>query len=202
MNDVEIHAGGVPKTSASFLSFDEEYCILVCDKCSIGLPMQWAPNHLWDKHGVRRTENEICEELEIDLMPLGVGDAKHWLMDVSIPRPVNNISTSRGFRCLRCPYASRTINVMRNHFSKNHRGLICSEHVEKAKVQLIFKGMCTVIYSTDLIGPLHKYVSIEECPKWKLMRKIQTPRSKGGKPSTMKSKAVLQMIITIPTLDE
>jgi hypothetical protein len=59
------------------------------------------------------------------------------------------ILPSTSTRCNECQYSAVTTRVMRNHFSKEHKGLKTAEHCEECEVQLVFKAR------------LHKYIQVD-----------------------------------------
>jgi len=63
---------------------------------------------------------------------------------------VQNIPVVNGFRCHECQYSTATMKVMRNHFSKEHKGMKVAEYSKECRVQLVFKGR------------LQKYIQVKE----------------------------------------
>src|SRR5271154_6767636 len=71
-------------------------------------------------------------------------------------KSVQNISIISEYVCNKCQYSAKDLRVMRNHFSKKHKGIKASKYMKKCKIQMMFKGS------------LHKYVQIEENDEMKM----------------------------------
>jgi Orsellinic acid/F9775 biosynthesis cluster protein D len=132
------------------VTVDELYNLVVCNECGIGIPFEWVKSHLIDHHGIRKSENEVWRELNVERKPMTVEEAKDWIKDIWVGRAVQGIPVTEGWSCTECEYSAAMMQVMRNHFVKDHKGFTVAEHVERCKVQLVFKGV------------LHKYIQIEE----------------------------------------
>jgi hypothetical protein len=107
-------------------------------------------SHLRDHHGIKKTVEEVKRELNVDQELLMVNEAKDWIKTMWVGRAVQGIPVMEGWSCTECEYSAAIMQVMRNHFVKEHKGLTVAEHVRRYKVQLVFKGV------------LHKYIQIEE----------------------------------------
>jgi hypothetical protein len=132
------------------ITVDRLYNLVVCNECGIGIPFEWVKTHLKNHHGIRKTEEEISGELNMDQEPITVEEAKNWIKSVWVGRAVQGIPVRDGLKCKECEYSGTVTQVMRNHVAQEHKGLKMAEHVEKCKVQLIFKG------------GLQKYIQVEE----------------------------------------
>jgi Orsellinic acid/F9775 biosynthesis cluster protein D len=129
---------------------DTLYNVIICKECSIGLPVEWVTKHLMDNHGIEMSMERIKQELGLEHDAMTVEEAKDWIKNIWVGTAVEGIPVMEGFRCVRCEYSGISMQVMRNHFSKEHKGTKVSEHIQRCKVQLVFKGQ------------LHKYIQIEE----------------------------------------
>jgi len=129
---------------------DELYNLIVCKDCGIGIPLDWILSHLKDSHGIIMTMEQIRMFLSMENRCMTMSEAKDWMSNVWIMKPVQNIPIIPGYICNECQYSAEDLRVMRNHFSKKHKGIKASKYMKECKVQMVFKG------------PLHKYVQIEE----------------------------------------
>jgi Orsellinic acid/F9775 biosynthesis cluster protein D len=129
---------------------DNIYNLLVCSECGIGLPLQWTITHLRDQHGVKTDQETIKWKLDLEDDPMTVEEAKDWIKNFWVGRAIRGIPILDGLQCTECEYSAKEMKVMVNHFVKRHKGLKASEHSQKCKVQLVFKG------------GLQKYIQVEE----------------------------------------
>jgi Orsellinic acid/F9775 biosynthesis cluster protein D len=132
------------------ICIDAVYNLIVCKDCSIGLPFEWVLSHLNDHHGIRATEDQVLDSLNIDGDAMTVAEAKDWIQSTWIGRAVQNIPVIIGLRCNECQYSAATKKAIKNHFSAEHKELKREEHIEECKVQLVFKGR------------FHKYIQVRE----------------------------------------
>ena len=132
------------------ISIDELYNLIVCNECGIGLPFEWVPSHLKDQHGIKGTEEQVLEFVGLENDAMTVVQAKDWIQSVWVGKAVQNIPVIQGLGCHECQYSAATMTVMRNHFSKKHKGLKTAEHIYECSVQLVFKG------------GLQKYIQVED----------------------------------------
>ena len=132
------------------IAMDERYNLIVCKECGIGLPLDWVVAHLKEHHGVRTTMEEVLVFLEAGDNAMTLAEAENWIQNMWVGTAVQNIPVVKGFRCKECQYSAGMKRVMKNHFSKEHKGLKRVENSEECKVQLIFKA------------GLRKYIQVEE----------------------------------------
>jgi len=132
------------------ICIDETYDLIVCKDCGIGVPFERVPSHLNGNHGIKVTLEQVMTQLNLETEAMTVAQAEDWIKSVWVGRGVQNIPIVKGRRCKVCQYSARGRNVMKNHFSANHRGMNMSRYSEECRVQLVFKG------------GLQKYIQIEE----------------------------------------
>jgi len=65
-------------------------------------------------------------------------------------KAIQNIPIVIGIKCNICHYVVIGKNVIKNHFTENHKNISQVKNTEQCKVQLVFNGR------------LHKYIQIEE----------------------------------------
>jgi Orsellinic acid/F9775 biosynthesis cluster protein D len=129
---------------------DRLYNLVVCRDCGIGIPFEWVMGHLTHNHGIRKSEQDIRRELNVDQEPMTVEEATEWIKTVWVARSVQGIPVHEGLKCTVCEYSVKAISGMKNHFTEEHKGLKRAENTVKCKVQLVFKG------------GLQKYIQVEE----------------------------------------
>ena len=132
------------------ISIDEVYNLIVCKDCGVGLPFEWVPSYLKDHHGIGVTGAQVLGFLGLEDNAPTIVQAEDWIQSVWVGRAVQSIPVIKGFECNECQYSTATMKVMKNHFSKKHKGLKTAEHIDECKVQLVFKGR------------LQKYIQVEE----------------------------------------
>lgn len=132
------------------IAVDERYHLIVCTECGIGLPSDWVVAHLKEHHGVRTTMEEALTLLGVEDYTMTLAEVENWIQNMWVGTAVQNIPVVKGFRCKECHYSGTGKQVMKNHFSKEHKGLKREENSEECKVQLVFKGR------------LQKYIQVEE----------------------------------------
>jgi hypothetical protein len=132
------------------IAVDERYNLIVCKECGIGLPSDWVVAHLKEHHGVRTTMEEALTLLGVGDYAMTLAEAENWIQNMWVGIAVQNIPVVKGFRCKECQYSARLKMVLKNHFSKEHKGLKRVENSEECNVQLIFKA------------GLRKYIQVKE----------------------------------------
>jgi hypothetical protein len=132
------------------LSLDRLYNMIVCNDCCVGLPSEWVPAHLREKHGIIVTDEQVRRFLALEDEAMTVGQVEEWRKSVWVGRAVENIPVVKGIRCNLCQHSVGGKNVMKNHFSSQHKGFKRNKYSEDCKVQLVFHGR------------LHKYIQVEE----------------------------------------
>jgi hypothetical protein len=138
------------RSTEMLIAVDERYNLIVCKECGIGLPSDWVVAHLKEHHGVRTIMEEILVFLETGDNAMTLAEAENWIQNMWVGIAVQNIPVVKGFRCNECQYSAATMKVMRNHFSKEHKGMRVAEYSKGCRVQLVFKG------------GLQKYIQVEE----------------------------------------
>jgi Orsellinic acid/F9775 biosynthesis cluster protein D len=132
------------------LALDSVYNIAVCTDCSIGVPFDWIEAHLKDNHGLRVTQRDIVEHLDISGPTMTSAEVENWTSgNWILAKPVEHVPVDNGSACNICQYSVKAKKSMKNHFTESHRGVKRSENVTKCKVQTPFKGI------------LEKYIQIE-----------------------------------------
>jgi hypothetical protein len=132
------------------ICIDETYNLIVCRECGVGLPFEFVRSHLKQNHGIAMSREEVMAHLSLEHDAMTIAEANDWIKSTWVTKAVQHIPLLNGRRCNECQYSAAGTKVMRNHFSKNHRGLKMSEHSDECKVQLIFKSM------------LRKYIQVEQ----------------------------------------
>jgi hypothetical protein len=132
------------------IAMDERYNLIVCKECGIGLPLEWVSGHLKENHGIRVTMEEALAFLEMEGDAMTLAEAEDWIQSMWVGTAVQNIPVVKGFQCNECQYSASMKRVMKNHFSKEHKGQRMVEHSMECRVQLVFKAK------------LHKYIQVEE----------------------------------------
>ena len=138
------------RSTDMFITVDERYNLIVCKECGIGLPSDWVVAHLKEHHGVKTTMEEALALLEVGDYAMTLAEAENWIQNMWVGTAVQNIPVIKGFGCNECQYSAGRKRVMKNHFSKEHKGLKRAEHSKECKVQLVFKG------------GLQKYIQVKE----------------------------------------
>ena len=142
--DVTEQAIGMP------LSIDRLYNLIVCNDCGIGLPSEWVRSHLKEQHGIVATDEQVSGFLALEDEAMTLTEVDDWREDVWVGKAVQNIPVVKGVRCNICQHSVSGKNVMKNHFTDNHKNVVRLKHSEDCKVQLVFNGR------------LHKYIQVEE----------------------------------------
>jgi Orsellinic acid/F9775 biosynthesis cluster protein D len=150
IDGVDINLDARERSTNMPICIDAVYNLIVCKDCGIGLPFEWVLSHLNDHHGIKVTENQVLDSLNIDGDAMTVAEAKDWIQSPWIGRAVENIPVVKGYGCNQCGYCAVTKQVMKNHFSKDHKGLKMLEWSKECNVQLVFNSN------------LHKYIQVEE----------------------------------------
>ena len=132
------------------LSLDGLYNMIVCNDCCVGLPSEWVPAHLREKHGIVVTDEQVRRYLAMENDAMMVEQVEEWRKSIWVGRAVENIPVVKGIRCNLCQHSVGGRNVMKNHFTSKHRGFKRNKYSEDCKVQLVFGGR------------LHKYIQVEE----------------------------------------
>jgi Orsellinic acid/F9775 biosynthesis cluster protein D len=132
------------------ISIDGVYNLIICTDCGIGVLFEWVPSHFKNHHGIKATGGQVLEFLSLESNAMTTAQAEDWIQSVWVGRSLQNIPVVRGYRCNDCQYSAAAKNAIKNHFSKQHKGLKRVEHSQECKVQLVFKGH------------LRKYIQVEE----------------------------------------
>jgi len=132
------------------LSIDPLYNIIVCKDCCISLPSEWVSTHLRDRHGITATHGQVARFLSLENDAMTVEQVEEWRKIMWVGKAVENIPVIKGIRCNLCQHSVVGKNVMKNHFSKQHKNFKRKRYSEACKVQLVFYGR------------LHKYIQVEE----------------------------------------
>ena len=111
------------RSTALLIAVDERYNLIVCKECGIGLPSDWVVAHLKKYHEVRTTMEEVLTLLGVGDYAMTLAEAENWIQNMWIGVAVQNIPVVKGFRCKKCQYSASIKMVMKNHFSKEHKGL-------------------------------------------------------------------------------
>src|SRR5579859_4624312 len=123
------------------ITVDGLYNLIVCKDCGIGLPLEWVLSHLKDHHGFKTKLSWVLEFLDLEGDTMMVAEAKDWIGSTwAVARAIQNIPVMEGYRYKECQYSTVMIKMLKNHFSKEHRGLKRGEYNENCKVQLVFKA--------------------------------------------------------------
>ena len=122
------------------ITMDRRYNLIVCKECGIGLPFDWVIMQLKEHHRVKITIEEVMVLLNAENDAMTLAEAENWIQNMWIGTAVQNIPVVNGFRCHECQYSAATMKVMRNHFSKEHKGMKVAEYSKECRVQLVFKG--------------------------------------------------------------
>jgi hypothetical protein len=122
------------------ITLDERYNLIIYKEYGIGLSSDWVMAHLKEYHGVRTIMEEV-------LILLGVGDyimilveIENWIQNIWIGIAIQNIPVIKGFGYNEYQYSAGRNRIMKNHFSKEYKGLRRVENTKEYKVQLVFKG--------------------------------------------------------------
>ena len=79
--------------------------------------------------------------LDIETPSMNIQEVEDWSKEIwIIERQIFGIPVEKGLSCNLCNYSSGNRNVMKNHFSKSHRGFKWSDSTKECKVQKPFKG--------------------------------------------------------------
>ena len=132
------------------ICIDEVYNLAVCKDCEIGVPFESIPAHLKENHGIKVSLEQVRMHLDLENDTMMIDEAEDWIKSMWVGKAVKHISIIEGHKCNECQYSAVQLGVMRNHFSKKHRGFKMSESVEECKIQLVFKG------------GLQKYIQVED----------------------------------------
>ena len=121
------------------IAVDERYNLIICKEYGIELLSDWVVAHLKEHHRVRTTMEEVLTLLEVGDYAITLAEVKNWIQNMWVSAAVQNISVVKGVWCNECQYSAGIKRVMKNYFSKEHKGLKWAENSEECKVQLVFK---------------------------------------------------------------
>ena len=111
------------RSTDMLIALDERYNLIICKECGIGLPSDWVVTHLKEHHGVKTTMKEVLVLLGVEDYAMTLAEAENWIQNMWVGIAVQNIPVVKGFRCKECQYSATEKQVMKNHFSKQHKGL-------------------------------------------------------------------------------
>ena len=111
------------RSTALPIAVDGRYNLVVCKECGIGLPSDWVVAHLKEHHGVKTTMEKALASLGVGDYVMTLREAENWIQNIWVGTAVQNIPVVKGVRCKECQYSGTGKQVMKNHFSKEHRGL-------------------------------------------------------------------------------
>lgn len=120
------------------MSVDDTYNILVCQTCKIGVPVDRIVRHMKDFHGIRMELETWQNLLDSTRMPMNFQEVRNWLSGRdSVEIRIVGIPIMNGFRCILCNYCATGKQVIRNHFSIQHKDASIWESVEKCIVRFL-----------------------------------------------------------------
>ena len=114
--------------------------LIICRQCRVAVPPEHLRSHLVTKHDLYRS----AEELEFILHSYSVmslNDATEFVKYTdTLPELISGIPiVEEGYKCLICPGHASSWTMIRDHFSRHHRGKNASIDSEKCPVQLVFR---------------------------------------------------------------
>ena len=132
------------------LEVDLRYNVAVCTACCTGVAFDHIQSHLSRAHGMSKQLEVVMEDLNIDTPTLSAAEIERWISELWVlDRGIKGIGIEEGMTCTECHYCCAAKKVMKNHFTRKHRGLKWSDNVMICSVQMLFQGR------------LKKYIQVE-----------------------------------------
>ena len=123
------------------LGLDDDYNIAICTDCCIGIPFDWIGGHMKDNHGLKCTERQVLECLNLMTRTMKSDEAQEWLSSHRIIRkPIDGVPVLRGFACSLCAYSGKKRRVLYNHISSVHKDENSKVTIVERQVQKPFQG--------------------------------------------------------------
>src|SRR5579859_839586 len=139
---------GVTKTSIAMpIIVNNIYNLIVCKDSGIGLPFEWVLSHLQEHHGIRVTSEHVLTFLDLEEDAMTVTEAKDWISSMWVGRVVQSIPIVKGYGCNECQYSAATKRVMKNHFSKEHKGSKVVDHSIRVQSTIGIQGWPSEVHS-------------------------------------------------------
>jgi hypothetical protein len=73
--------------------------MIVCNDCCVGLPSEWVPAHLRERHGIVATDEQVRRFLALEDDAMTVEQVEEWRKSVWVGKAVENIPVVKGIRC-------------------------------------------------------------------------------------------------------
>jgi hypothetical protein len=140
LDEDSVELGIRERSTAIPIALDERYNLIVYKEYGIGLSSDWVVTHLKEHHGVRTTMEEALALLGVGDYAMILAEAENWIQNMWVGIAIQNIPVIKGFGCNECQYSAGRNRIMKNHFSKEYKGLRRAENTKECKIQLVFKG--------------------------------------------------------------
>jgi hypothetical protein len=145
---------------------DTIYNIAVCTDCHIGIPFNWLITHMHDNHGLKCTNQQLLQHMEVVEPTMEATEASNWLKTHRvIHQPITKIPIQQGYSCSTCIYPAKTKKAIYNHISEYHKG-----DQERSTITVIERSI-----QKPFSSHLKRYIQVdngedrekEDIPEWK-----------------------------------
>ena len=129
---------------------DSVYKIIICTDCCVGIPFDWIETHIRDNHGLKCSDQQVLDCLDIMIPTMKSNEVQAWLSNNQvIKKPIAGIPVLQGVGCSLCSYSARKRTTIYNHISSTHKDESSKATIVERKVQQPFESH------------LHKYIQVE-----------------------------------------
>jgi hypothetical protein len=102
---------------------DARYNIAICTDCYVGIPFDWLITHMYNNHGLKCTNQQLLQHMEVLESTMEAMEASNWLKTHRvIYQPLTKIPIQQGYSCSSCVYPAKTKKAIYNHISEYHKG--------------------------------------------------------------------------------
>jgi hypothetical protein len=125
------------------LEYNREHKVMICVQCKTGIDPRYILSHLVWNHKFKKGEKHLQKILKVlELLPVHE-------VEVQVPdkAPIDPLAIYDGFRCLSCPYSSRSKETMQRHIREKQKpanppeGHNSAKGYRDAQVQSFFIGL-------------------------------------------------------------
>ena len=127
------------------------YNVAICTYCHIGLPFDWIVGHMKHNHGLKYTEEQLLEHLDISEPTMMTDEVQTWLKEHRVIHDaIDGISMLKGVGCSLCSYVAKKATVIYNHISEEHRNDVVGAKVVERTIQKVFQGRFKQYIQVDM----------------------------------------------------